>query len=179
MQKAREEAKQLMADSNAKIENTIREIREQQAEKEQTRRVRQELEDFKRELEEQARVDAEEKINRKIEQLRLRQQRKQEKKEKREKQAAVATEEKARQVAERIYGIEEGDYVHLKGQQAVGQVMEIKGQQAVVGYGSVKTTVKLSRLEPAHAVARQDELSTKRTYMRLCRQSPISSMMPY
>ena len=165
MQKAREEAKQLMADSNAKIENTIREIREQQAEKEQTRRIRQELEDFKRELEEQARIDAEEKINKKIEQLRLRQQRKQEKKEKREKQAAVATEEKARQVAERIYGIEEGDYVRLKGQQAVGQVMEIKGQQAVVGYGSVKTTVKLSRLEPAHAVARQDELSTKSTYL--------------
>ena len=165
MQKAREEAAQLVKDANAKIENTIREIKEQQAEREQTRKVRQELEDFKRELEERAREEAEEKLNKKIEQLRLRQQRKQEKKEKREKQSTSATDQKAHQVAERIYGIEVGSNVRLKGQTAVGQVLEVKDQQAVVAFGSIKTTVKINRLEPAKVTPKQDELSTKSTYI--------------
>ena len=90
---------------------------------------------------------------------------KQEKKEKREKQSASATDQKAKQVAERLFGIEVGSYVRLKGQSVVGQVLEIKDQQAVVAFGSIKTTVKMSRLEPAKPTVKQDELSTKSTYI--------------
>ena len=48
LRKAKEDAEQLLRESNAKIENTIKTIREAQAEKEKTRNVRQELDDFKK-----------------------------------------------------------------------------------------------------------------------------------
>src|SRR5512133_2802347 len=45
--KAKDEAEKLLKESNRVIENTIRQIRESQAEKEKTRDVRQQLEEFK------------------------------------------------------------------------------------------------------------------------------------
>jgi DNA mismatch repair protein MutS2 len=45
--KAKDEAQQLLKDSNRMIESTIRQIKESQAEKEKTKDVRQQLEDFK------------------------------------------------------------------------------------------------------------------------------------
>ena len=47
LSKAKEEAAQLLANSNARIENTIREIRESQADKERTKQARETLADFK------------------------------------------------------------------------------------------------------------------------------------
>ena len=44
---AKDEAQQLLRESNRIIENTIRQIKESQAEKEKTKDVRQELEEFK------------------------------------------------------------------------------------------------------------------------------------
>ncbi len=46
MNEARREAKQVLAEANQKIEHTIREIRETQAEKERTKTLRKELQDF-------------------------------------------------------------------------------------------------------------------------------------
>ena len=48
---AKEEAEKVLRESNAKIENTIRTIKEAQAEKEKTRIARKELIDFKSSLE--------------------------------------------------------------------------------------------------------------------------------
>ena len=48
LKKAKEEAERLLQESNAKIENTIRTIKEAQAEKERTRTARQELTTRKR-----------------------------------------------------------------------------------------------------------------------------------
>ena len=163
MQKARDEAQEMMSSANARIENTIRQIKEQQAEKEQTRKVRQELEDFKRELEERAKEDADEAINRKMEQLKRRQERKAEKKAK-DKTEDVSV-QKTKEVAQRIYGFKVGASVRLKGQTTVGTVLEVKDMNAVVAFGSLKTNVKISRLEPAMAVQRQDDVATKSTYL--------------
>ena len=52
LKKAKEEAERLLQESNAKIENTIRTIKEAQAEKERTRTARQELTDFKQQVRE-------------------------------------------------------------------------------------------------------------------------------
>ena len=49
---ARQEAKELLAQSNKQIENAIREIREEQAEKEATKKIRAELEQFKQDVDE-------------------------------------------------------------------------------------------------------------------------------
>ena len=162
LQQAREEARQLLAGANAQIENTIREIRQQQAEKERTRKVREELENFKREIEEQAQEDTEERINRKIEQLRQRQQRKQDKKKAVVSPKAGSVKQKP---AEQVPEIAVGDSVRMKGQTAVGKVLEVKDQHAIVAFGTLKTIVKLKRLEPAKAVTKQNELGTKATYL--------------
>lgn len=57
MKQAKGDAAQLLAEANARIENTIREIKEAQAEKEKTRIARQKFEQFKTELEETPTVD--------------------------------------------------------------------------------------------------------------------------
>jgi len=163
MQKAHDEVKEMMSSANARIENTIRQIKEQQAEKEQTRKARRELEDFKQELENKAKEDAEEAINRKIEQLKRRQERKADRKAKGK--AADESAQKTAEVAQRIYGFEVGDSVRLKGQSTVGTVLEVKDMNAVVAFGSLKTNVKINRLEPAKAVQRQDDVMTKSTYL--------------
>ena len=80
LKKAREDAEQLLQESNAKIENTIRTIKEAQAEKERTRTARQELTDFRQQIEDENKAAMEEKIARKMEKLREKQERKKDKK---------------------------------------------------------------------------------------------------
>ncbi len=43
--------------------------------------------------------------------------------------------------------IEAGSNVRLKGQAAIGKVIEIQDKQAIVAFGQMKSTVKLSKLE--------------------------------
>ncbi len=70
----------MLQESNARIENTIRTIKEAQAEKEKTRLVRQELNDFRTSLETMTSKEQEEKIARKMEKLKEKQERKKNKK---------------------------------------------------------------------------------------------------
>ena len=145
LRKAKEDAEHLLQESNAKIENTIRTIKEAQAEKERTRMARQELTDFRQQVEEMNKASLEEKIARKMEKLREKQERKKEKKEKQKNEpAAVAP-------APKVVPIQKGDYVRIKGQSSVGQVMEITNKTAVVMFGLMKTNVKTDRLERSEA----------------------------
>ena len=64
IRQAKEEAEQLLQSANAKIENTIRAIKEAQAEKQRTLAARQELNAFKDEI--STDEDKEDKIARKI-----------------------------------------------------------------------------------------------------------------
>ena len=43
--------------------------------------------------------------------------------------------------------------------------MEINGKKAIVAFGSIKTTVKLDRLERTNAQPKQADISTKSTYI--------------
>ncbi|NSW94960.1 MAG: endonuclease MutS2, partial [Bacteroidales bacterium] len=54
LSKAREEAKTLLSESNKMIENTIRQIRESQAEKEKTKQLRRNIEEFRGKIEKPA-----------------------------------------------------------------------------------------------------------------------------
>ena len=169
LRKAKEEAKQLMQEANARIENTIRTIKEVQAEKEKTRQVRQELSDFRESMEALAAKEQEEKIARKIEKLKEKQNRKKEKKANRGQENALSAqalaEQQARKEAERLAAIVPGSNVKIKGQTSVGEVLEINGKNAVVAFGSIKTTVKLDRLERTNAQPKQADVSTKSTYI--------------
>ena len=169
LRKAKEEAEQLMQEANARIENTIRTIKEAQAEKEKTRQARQELADFRQSMEALAAKEQEEKIARKIEKLKEKQNRKKEKKANKGQEnmlsAQASTEQQARKEAERLAAIVPGSNVRIKGQTSVGEVMEVNGKNATVAFGSIKTTVKLDRLERTNAQPKQADVSAKSTYI--------------
>lgn len=144
LKKAKEDAEYLLQESNAKIENTIRTIKEAQAEKERTKLARKELTDFRQQVEEIDKAALEEQIARKMERLREKQERKKERKNK-------PAENKPAVVVPKVLPIQSGDYVRIKGQTTVGQVMEISGKNAVVMFGLMKTNVKTDRLERSDA----------------------------
>lgn len=147
IRQAKEEAQRLLSDANAKIENTIRSIKEAQAEKEKTKEVRQGLAAFKAKLEaEETQVD--DKISRKIQKLQER--------EKSKKEKPKATKE------EKLQTISVGDSVRMKGQTSAGEIMEIQGKNAVVAFGMIKSTVKLESLERVskNQIKRESQKST-------------------
>lgn len=151
IRKAKEEAEQLLQESNARIENTIRTIKEAQAEKEKTRLVRQELADFRSSLAELSAKEQDEKIARKMQKLKEKQERKKNKKNEPKPVAATAP-----APPPRVAPITAGEYVKIKGQSSVGQVMDISGKNAVVTFGSIKMTVKVDRLERSQATPKTD-----------------------
>ncbi len=143
--KAKEDARQLLDASNAKIENTIRSIREIQAEREKTREVRQELEEFKREVEGVNAEEKEDAIKRKMEQIQRRKQRREERRQKAGNRKTTSTESIVN--APKEIGIPKpGDYVRIKGQTSVGKLKEISGKKAVVVFGAMQVVIDMSRL---------------------------------
>ncbi len=133
VREAKAEASRILSDTNARIENTIREIKEAQAEKERTKQARQELQSFKDSVSDAQEED--DKLARKMAKLKERAERK------KQKQKVSAQPVFNRDV------IEVGDAVRLKGQTSVGTVMELQEKQATVAFGMIKSTVKLDRLE--------------------------------
>ena len=154
---AKETAQRIVGEANARIENTIREIREAQAEKERTRTARRELDTFK-ETVSQTRED-DDRIARKMEQLRQRQERRQERK-KRPEATANATPETFAPPP-----LATGDAVRMKGQTAVGSILEMQGKQAVVAFGAIKSTVAADRLERADAAALRRTAERSSTFL--------------
>lgn len=158
IRQAKNEAENLLQTANAKIENTIRSIREAQAEKERTQEVRREFEDFKAEV--KADPKEEERIARKMESIRRRQERKRNGEGKKKtapsptlpQTGAGAVANVASPDGGRMEGaitFHTGDYVRMKGQQTVGRIESISGKQAKVVFGMIHTVLPFSRLEPA------------------------------
>lgn len=133
MRSAKEEAQHILSEANAKIENTIREIKEAQAEKEQTKLARQALEEFKASV--IATEENDEKIAHKMAKLQERKERKK---------------QNNRQNISQSFNKDEirvGDSVRLKGQTSAGTVLEITDKQAVIAFGMIKSSIKLDQLE--------------------------------
>ena len=174
--RAKEEAERLMKEANARIENTIRNIKEAQAEKEKTRQARQELADFRKSLEEAAAREEEDKIARKMEKLREKQERKKLRKapsKSSPNDEQSLAERRAQEEARRLAAIVPGAYVKMKGQNTVGQVLEVSGKQITVAFGNLKTTVNVERLEPSAAPRKETDLSTKSTFVSTHTQDSI------
>lgn len=162
---AKADAKSLIEQSNARIEQTIRTIKEEQAEKEKTREARTELAQFKAQLEQN--TDEQDRIARKIAKIQQRQQRKAGGEgSARQRNAAneAAAAAKLRGVSSSPNGgghsggasstakpLSVGSYVKIKGQSTVGRIESISKQTAKVLFGMMYTQVALSRLEPTDA----------------------------
>lgn len=149
---AKQEAENLLKESNARIENTIRSIKEAQAEKEKTKDVRQDLEDFKEKI---AQIDAQEqkdKIAKKMERLIEKQERKKNKKKE------TPSAKSPRVIKEKP--IQVGSRVRIKGQRTTGEVLEINGTNATVLFGQLKTTTKLNKLEKSNSTPKEETTAT-------------------
>ena len=150
LKKAKEEAKELLKQSNAKIENVIREIRESQAEKEDTKRIREELDTFKAEVEEIDTKESDEKIAQKIKQIRERKERHlKRQKEKGEKKTSENNTPAPSSKSSGNMELKVGDTVRIKGQSTVGAIDSIDGKIAIVIFGEMRTKLRKERLEHA------------------------------
>lgn len=148
LKEARAEAEKLLAEANRCIENTIREIRESQAEKERTRTARASFDEFRNLIagsETAPIAEKEDAIERKMRQLREREARR---KERKARHAAEHAAEQAPSEPAKPREIEPGFHVRIKGQQTIGEVLSLQGaNKATVAFGHITTVVDKSRLE--------------------------------
>lgn len=153
LKKAKEQAEEILKESNKKIENVIREIREKQAEKEETRRIRQELDAFKEKIQEIDTKETDDKIARKIAQIQQRKERhakrQAEKKENQEKAAAALRNAQNKVSQSDRQEIKVGDTVRIKGLSSIGKIESIIGDTATAVFGGMRTKMRLNRLEHA------------------------------
>ncbi len=162
--RAKEDALTLLQESNAKIENTIRAIRESEAERQRTLAARQELAEFREEIEEKEKD--EDWIARKIAKIQRRQERKANKKNNPAPTAPTAN-LKSAGISNILGGLaalgtnaapaasspaivfKVGDTVRLKGQTVVGEIEALSASAAIVRFGMVKSSISFDRLEHA------------------------------
>jgi DNA mismatch repair protein MutS2 len=113
LNEAKQKAKKLVEDANQKIELTIREIRENQADKQKTKDIRKKLETFETKdlILEEVEIEPSDEIE-------------------------VLSGE-----------IKVGDAVRIKGQATLGEVLALRGKDAEISIGDLKSTLKISRLE--------------------------------
>ena len=148
LREAQGEADRLLKEANAKIENTIRTIVEAKAEKEKTRKARQELSDFSRQVEELAKREQQMRADREMAKILARQERKKNGKKTTIAQSGSASQPAAEPVKPQF---EVGAYVRISGQQAVGEILSLNKNNAVVRFGAIKSTVSIERLRPSDA----------------------------
>lgn len=138
LKKAKQEARQLIADANKQIENTIKTIREAQAEKELTRLARRELDDFREAVEKADEAGNEAAVAREIERIERRRRRRAER---RAQQGAQPAAGEAAPQPEKPREVVAGSKVRMAGQEMVGVVQSVKGKRAQVAFGQILTTV--------------------------------------
>ena len=150
---ARSQAEDLLRESNAQIENTIRSIREAQADKEQTRRIRQELNAYKDNLR-QDDAHEDDNIDRKMRQIMQRRARQQERKT--SKNRAHQSHGSDTDPSDGPRPLKIGDYVTIKGQDTILRIAKLNANDAILTGGAVQVAVSTDRLQPAQP-PRQEE----------------------
>ena len=153
LNRAKQQAEELLAEANRKIENAIREIKEAQAEKEQTRLIREELQEFREQVQndDTRGLMSEEEFAKKLRQMEERKARKAQRKEKKGEELKAASEKLAARAKENLHPenrpLEKGDSVRIKGTNSIGEIESIQGKQATVIFGGLRSKVKLEQLE--------------------------------
>ncbi|MFC2760858.1 MAG: endonuclease MutS2 [Prevotella denticola] len=182
LRRAKEQAEEIIKESNRRIENTIREIREKQAEKEETKRIRQELAAYEEGLLSSSQPDkpgknnkkkmkdsgllSDEDFQKKVDKIKSRKERhEQHLKERAGKQQAAAEALKNAVRKQQTGGVVNvGDAVRIKGLTTIGKVEAIDGKQATVIFGDMRTKMAMSRLEHVDAASLQTEQQQFQAY---------------
>jgi len=152
--KAKDEAQDLLKESNRMIENTIRQIKESQAEKEKTRGVRKQLEKFRDNVVDETGIQESEAEK---------------------KMAAMAQEARRFKSKERAAGTEDqeikerplkaGDAVRMIDTMAAGEIVEIKGKMVLVESGSFRFRVSQEKIERISKAELKKSLKSCQVFM--------------
>lgn len=188
LRRAKEQAEELLRETNRRIENTIREIREAQAEKEATRRLREEMKAFEEEVSDVDSTANDEAIARKIAQIQARRERKEKRKKDKATKAAEASSSSSAEsgasssasnssspsgpsaggvsssLSPEKSGWISGSYVRIKGTKSVGRIEEISkdGKMATIIFGDMRTKMRTDRLERAEKPKEQPSSSANK-----------------
>ena len=144
---AKKEAQMIIEQANKKVEATIKEIKEAQAEKERTKAARKELEEFNRTLEQENRSESDLKIEAKMNKLLERKKRKEERLQKQGQKGNVQQPQQAVAVQPVKKELKTGDKVKIKGGDLIGEVMQVGGTWVNVAVGSIISKVQKSNVE--------------------------------
>ncbi|MDR2026606.1 MAG: Smr/MutS family protein, partial [Prevotellaceae bacterium] len=131
---AKEEAKKILASVNKEVENTIRIIKESQADKEKTRLARNKLEELKKNVSEHEFTDTE--IERKIRKIHNRRERKSSTSEPVPSGTAIAGDQ-----------LSPGDKVKIRGQIATGEIVSVGNSNIAVAMGNIIMNITPDRIE--------------------------------
>ena len=151
LEEARQEAERIIHDANRQVENTIRTIRESQADKEETREARADLQSFLGALANQrGRRDAY--IDRKLQTVQERKEREKARKRRRAdgqtlKQLEEEEAREAQLTAFRTAPLKAGEKVRIKDNGMVGEVAGVTTKAVSVIVGNVTTKLPLDRVE--------------------------------
>ncbi len=149
LSEAKAEAREIVAGANRQIEQTIREIREAQAEKEKTKAARAKVTELQQKLQEEepVRTEADDLIEKKMQQILARRQRQQEKKEERARKAGEATVKTVVKVENKPEPLKVGDKVRITGSDMVGEIVQISTKKVSVAVGGLTTKTDLGKVE--------------------------------
>ena len=140
LKKTKEEAEILLSGVNKKIENTIHEIKKEQAEKEKTKQAREKLVVLKNEIIEKTTSD-DSFIDKKIKKLQEREKTRNQRRP--EKSKPVVSKPEPEEEPE----LQPGDKVRITGQNTVGDLIEINKKNAVIAFGQLITTLPADQIE--------------------------------
>ena len=169
LKKAKEQAEEVLRESNKKIENTIREIRESQAEKAEIKRIREELDAFKIDIQGIDKQVEDERIAKKIKQIQERKERQEKRKKEKLEPKTTTSKHTETNVYEKGHGIafKKDDSVKIIGLSTVGTIETIDGNMATVIFGDMRTKMRVERLEKAEKTENQ----APRTLNRMTRET--------
>jgi DNA mismatch repair protein MutS2 len=153
LDQAKQEAEDIVGEANRKIESTIRIIKESQADKEKTKEARRDLQEFisavklKKEQNEKERDDY---LEKKLSQLKIRQEKENQRKSKRNKAGnADATDtENARKIEIfRKAPLKIGEKVRIKENGLAGEIVRVSNKSVTVAIGNISTKTPLDKVE--------------------------------
>ncbi len=163
IRRAKEQAEEILRESNRRIEHAIREIREQQAEREATKKIRADLDAFREELHDIDSKATDEAIEKKIEQIKARKERREKRRKEKlaKSDAGSASSGKGTpEEAKERRPIAVGDYVRIKGLESIGRVEKTDGKMTTIIFGDIRSKMLTERLERVDKAAADKQQAT-------------------
>jgi len=145
LEEARKEAAEIVAQANKAVEQTIREIKEAQADKEKTRQARESLKETAATLASEKQSENDAAIEKKMQQIIARKEREKERREKRGQVEETIKPSAVRTVKDEPLKV--GDKVRLKDNDMVGEVTLISGKSVSVAIGNIISKMPAEKVE--------------------------------